>query len=153
MGEIIGINDDYMVIAESNKDRFKCEEWKPRFVPSSSNSKYKYAHCKDVNNNLKQLYVNGQENENADPDISRTQNTNPENTGPDNNESESSGGGGLTKGGIAGIVIAVIVVVAAIIGVLVYFLVFRKKKLHSVNEDDESNQNNSDAAEIWVREL
>ena len=172
VGDLLEGNDDYFVIAESNKNRFKCDEWIPQFESSSSDSKYKYAHCRDGENNLKQLYVDDKKNDDAKPDISGPQNsdpevtgpvntntentgpvntntentgpanTNTENTGPDDNGSKSTGGGGLKKGEIAGIVIAVIVVVAAVIGVLVYFFVFRKRKSHSVNEDDDSNERN-----------
>lgn len=171
VGDLLEGNDDYFVIAESNKNRFKCDEWIPQFESSSSDSKYKYAHCRDGENNLKQLYVDDKKNDDAKPDISGPQNsdpedtgpentntentgpvnTNTENTGPDDNGYKSTGGGGLKKGEIAGIVIAVIVVVAAVIGVLVYFFVFRKRKSHSVNEDDDSNErnhNNFEEAEI-----
>ncbi|KAK8839898.1 hypothetical protein M9Y10_031612 [Tritrichomonas musculus] len=91
VGDLLEGNDDYFVIAESNKNRFKCDEWIPQFESSSSDSKYKYAHCRDGENNLKQLYVDDKKNDDAKPDISGPQNSDPEDTGPVNTNTENTG--------------------------------------------------------------
>ncbi|KAK8866791.1 hypothetical protein M9Y10_009759 [Tritrichomonas musculus] len=102
--------DDVFVIAESDKNKFKCSEWVKSF-DASSNSKYNHADCIDANNNMKRLIANHKDDSK-----------------------------GLNGGAIAGIVIAVVVVVGVVILLVYFFVIRKKKSNSYNEDDSFSSE-------------